>query len=77
MIIAFGYRIRSLIATRFRQWATERLKENIMKGFTLDDERLKKMGGGNYWRNRRKHIKTPRSVYLRGVFSFCISFILL
>ena len=48
MIIAFGYRIRSLIATRFRQWATERLKENIMKGFTLDDERLKKMGGGNY-----------------------------
>lgn len=48
MIIALGYRIRSLIATRFRQWATERLKEYIVKGFTLDDERLKKLGGGSY-----------------------------
>ena len=47
MIIALGYRVRSLIATRFRQWATERLKEYIVKGFTLDDERLKKLGGGS------------------------------
>ena len=45
MIIALGYRVRSIIATRFRQWATERLKEYIVKGFTLDDERLKKLGG--------------------------------
>ena len=44
MIIALGYRVRSIIATRFRQWATKRLKEYIVKGFTLDDERLKKLG---------------------------------
>ena len=40
MIISVGYRIRSIIATRFRQWATERLHEYIVKGFALDDERL-------------------------------------
>ena len=40
MIIALGYRVRSIIATRFRQWATERLKEYIVKGFTLDDKGL-------------------------------------
>ena len=48
MVIALGYRVRTIIATRFRQWATERLKEYIIKGFTLDDERLKKLGGGSY-----------------------------
>lgn len=42
MIIALGYRVRSITATRFRQWATQRLKEYITKGFTMDDERLKK-----------------------------------
>ncbi len=41
MIIAVGYRVKSSIATKFRQWATERLREYIVKGFTLDDERLK------------------------------------
>jgi hypothetical protein len=41
MIISLGYRINSKVATKFRQWATERLKEYIVKGFTLDDERLK------------------------------------
>lgn len=41
MIIAVGYRVRSGVATRFRQWATERLREYLIKGFTLDDERLK------------------------------------
>ena len=46
MIISVGYRIRSIIATRFRQWATERLHEYIVKGFALDDERLKNLGGG-------------------------------
>ena len=50
MIIALGYRVRSIIATRFRQWATERLKEYIVKGFAIDDERLKKLGGGSYWK---------------------------
>ncbi len=47
MIISLGYRIKSLIATRFRKWATERLKEYMIKGFTMDDERLKGNGGGN------------------------------
>ena len=41
MIISVGYRVKSLIATRFRIWATQRLKEYIVKGFTMDDERLK------------------------------------
>jgi hypothetical protein len=41
MIISVGYRVKSAVATRFRQWATERLREYIVKGFTLDDERLK------------------------------------
>ncbi len=50
MIIALGYRVRSITATRFRQWATLRLKEYIQKGFTLDDERLKQLGGGGYWK---------------------------
>ena len=50
MIISLGYRINSATATRFRQWATQRLKEYIIKGFTIDDERLKGNGGGNYWK---------------------------
>ena len=50
MIISLGYRIKSKIATNFRKWATERLKEYMIKGFTMDDERLKGNGGGNYWK---------------------------
>ena len=61
MIIALGYRIRSIIATRFRQWATERLKEYIIKGFTLDDERLKKLGGGSYWKELLERIRDIRA----------------
>jgi hypothetical protein len=61
MIIALGYRIRSIIATRFRQWATERLKEYIVKGFTLDDERLKKLGGGGYWKELLERIRDIRA----------------
>ena len=61
MIIALGYRIRSIIATRFRQWATERLKEYIVKGFTLDDERLKKLGGGSYWKELLERIRDIRA----------------
>lgn len=61
MIIALGYRVRSIIATRFRQWATERLKEYIVKGFTLDDERLKKLGGGGYWKELLERIRDIRS----------------
>ena len=48
MIISLGYRVKSKIATNFRRWATERLKEYMIKGFTMDDERLKGNGGGNY-----------------------------
>lgn len=50
MIISLGYRVKSIIATQFRRWATERLKEYMIKGFTIDDERLKGNGGGNYWK---------------------------
>ena len=50
MIISLGYRIKSKIATNFRRWATERLKEYMIKGFTMDDERLKNLGGGTYWK---------------------------
>ncbi len=61
MIIALGYRINSKIATRFRQWATGRLKEYIVKGFTMDDERLKNLGGGNYWKELLDRIRDIRS----------------
>lgn len=61
MIISLGYRIRSVIATHFRRWATERLKEYIIKGFTLDDERLKGNGGGAYWRELLDRIRDIRS----------------
>ena len=47
MIISLGYRVKSKIATNFRRWAAERLKEYMIKGFTMDDERLKNLGGGN------------------------------
>ena len=61
MIISLGYRIRSVIATRFRQWATQRLQEYIIKGFTMDDERLKNLGGGNYWKELLYRIRDIRS----------------
>ena len=70
MIIALGYRIRSVIATRFRQWATQRLKEYMIKGFTLDDDRLKKLGGGGYWKElleRIRDIRTTEKVFYRQV----------
>ena len=61
MIISLGYRIKSIIATNFRRWATERLKEYMIKGFTMDDERLKQLGGGNYWRELLDRIRDIRS----------------
>jgi len=48
VIISVGYRVKSLRCTQFRIWATQRLNEYIRKGFTMDDERLKKLGGGSY-----------------------------
>ena len=60
MIIAVGYRVKSQVATRFRQWATQRLREFIQKGFTLDDDRLK--GKGNrYFRELLQRIRDIRS----------------
>ncbi len=70
MIIALGYRVNSKVATRFRQWATTRLKEYIIKGFTMDDERLKSLGGGNYWKellNRIRDIRSSEKVMYRQV----------
>ncbi len=61
MIISLGYRIKSKVATNFRKWATERLKEYMIKGFTMDDERLKGNGGGNYWKELLARIKDIRS----------------
>lgn len=61
MIISLGYRIKSKVATNFRRWATERLKEYMIKGFTMDDERLKGNGGGNYWKELLARIKDIRS----------------
>ena len=61
VVISVGYRVRSVQGTRFRQWATERLKEYIVKGFTMDDERLKGNGGGNYWKELLNRIRDIRS----------------
>jgi hypothetical protein len=61
MIISLGYRIKSVIATNFRKWATERIKEYIIKGFTMDDERLKNLGGGSYWKELLDRIRDIRS----------------
>jgi hypothetical protein len=61
LIISLGYRIRSRIATQFRIWATQRLKEYIIKGFTMDDERLKNIGGGGYWYELLDRIRDIRS----------------
>lgn len=70
MIISLGYRIKSRIATKFRIWATERLKEYMIKGFTMDDERLKQLGGGGYWYellNRIRDIRSSEKVMYRQV----------
>lgn len=70
MIISLGYRVRSVTATRFRRWATERLKEYMIKGFTMDDERLKGNGGGTYWKellNRVRDIRSSEKVLYRQV----------
>lgn len=70
MIIAVGYRVNSKIATQFRIWATQRLKEYILKGFTMDDERLKNLGGGNYWKElltRIRDIRSSEKVFYRQI----------
>lgn len=70
MIISVGYRIKSRVATRFRIWATQRLKEYIVKGFTLDDERFKQAGGGGYFEEllaRIRDIRSSEKVFWRKV----------
>lgn len=60
-VLAVGYRVRSVRGTQFRQWATERLQEYLRKGFTMDDTRLKNLGGGNYWKELLDRIRDIRS----------------
>lgn len=61
LIISLGYRVKSKIATQFRIWATQHLKEYITKGFTIDSEKLKNLGGGNYWKELLEQIRDIRS----------------
>lgn len=70
VIISVGYRVKSIRGTQFRQWATKRLNEYIRKGFTLDDNRLKQLGGGNYWQElmvRIRDIRASEKVFYRQV----------
>ena len=70
VIISVGYRVKSLRGTQFRQWATKRLNEYIRKGFTMDDERLKELGGGGYWKellDRIRDIRVSEKVFYRQV----------
>lgn len=70
MIISLGYRVHSKIATNFRKWATERLKEYMIKGFTMDDDRLKELGGGGYFKElleRIRDIRASEKVFYRQV----------
>jgi len=70
VIISVGYRVKSLRGTQFRIWATQRLREYIVKGFTMDDERLKAAGGGRYFEellNRIRDIRSSERVFWRKV----------
>ncbi|WP_337288456.1 virulence RhuM family protein [Candidatus Methylomirabilis sp.] len=70
VIISVGYRVKSHRGTQFRIWATQRLREYIVKGFTLDDERLKQVGGGNYFDEllaRIRDIRSSEKVFWRKV----------
>jgi hypothetical protein len=68
VIISVGYRVKSLRGTQFRIWATQRLRELIVKGFTMDDDRLKQAGGGNYFDellDRIRDIRASERVFWR------------
>ena len=70
VIISVGYRVKSHRGTQFRIWATERLREFIIKGFALDDDRLKQAGGGNYFEEllaRIRDIRSSEKVFWRKV----------
>ncbi len=61
VILSVGYRVRSPRGTQFRVWATEHLREYLIKGFTMDDARLKNLGGGQYWKELLERIRDIRS----------------
>ena len=70
VIISVGYRVKSHRGTQFRIWATQRLREYIVKGFAMDDERLKRRGGGNYFEEllaRIRDIRSSEKVFWRKV----------
>ena len=70
LIISVGYRVNSLRGTQFRIWATQRLREYLVKGFTMDDDRLKAAGGGNYFDEllaRIRDIRSSEKVFWRKV----------
>jgi hypothetical protein len=70
VIISVGYRVKSVRGTQFRQWATQRLREYIIKGFTMDDERLKNFAGGGYWKEllqRIRDIRASEKVFYRQI----------
>jgi len=70
VIISVGYRVKSLQGTKFRQWATARLREYVVKGFTMNDELLKNAGGGNYFDEllaRIRDIRSSEKVFWRKV----------
>ncbi len=70
VIISVGYRVKSHRGTQFRIWATQRLREYLIKGFTMDDERLKRAGGGNYFDEllaRIRDIRSSERVFWRKV----------
>lgn len=56
VIISVGYQVKSRQGTQFRIWATERLREYLVKGFAMDDERLKNLGGSSYWKELLERI---------------------
>jgi hypothetical protein len=70
VIISVGYRVKSQQGTQFRIWATQRLREYLVKGFTMDDDRLKNLGGGSYWKellDRIRDIRSSEKVFYRQV----------
>ena len=76
VIISVGYRVKSLRGTQFRIWATNILKEYMKKGFALDDDRLKNLGGGNYFEellSRIRDIRSSEKVFWRKVLEMAIT----
>lgn len=80
MIIAIGYRVRSNIGTNFRKWATTTLEEYMVKGFTINDDLLKRAGGGRYFKELLARIRDIRScervfwIQVLGIFATSIDY---